>query len=42
MNTYRGVDANVPNSGQVITHGGQEGNNPNRKLGPKAQNFPLC
>lgn len=30
MNTFTGVDANVPNSRQVTTHGGQEGKNQNR------------
>lgn len=30
MNTFTGVDANVPNSWQVTTHGGQEGKNQNR------------
>lgn len=29
MNTFTGVDANVPNSRQVTTHGGQEGKNQN-------------
>ena len=29
MNTFTGVDANVPNSRQLTTHGGQEGRNQN-------------
>lgn len=35
MNNFTDVNANVPNSRQVITHGGQ-GKSLHRKLGPKA------
>jgi hypothetical protein len=41
MDTYTGVDANVLYSGQVTTHGGQEGKT-RTETGPKAWTFPPC